>query len=819
MVDLDILQEKGCTPEKLKEWFQGDPREYKQITDDEKKRWKLWNRIRSRVQEGMDRNFKDWKTWYALDQAWDTPFRQISPTLLQSFIDQDPNEETIYKQFQDWGLTNFITQETDKRTGQPTGKKAFNLPIFFNVFVPLVRAYVTIRWAKIINDRRLTPLFKYEPAKATAVYRAKCETITDRIEIMSNQYNYFEVLKQGVLKMLHYGQCFMVPREEWHREETWKVADAEDVAFKKRRPAKDGEENSDKEGMVPVSVGDELKVTEKEGLRYYHPHPTRFYYDLAHGPYTYNTDTGCEFFGYWRVARYREVTAGEWWNKDAVSLGTADLLVNNRLFFLSTYSACTMKMGCAATQPQTPDGAVPAATAGVGTGQMDREKEIANQYYGTDHEDQGVLLTEHFEKLVPSECGMGDYDCPVWFRFVMGGDGYTVLYAAPLPGSPVLYAGYDADESRTKPASLSLETLPFQDQFTNVLNQIILTAKQNLANLTLVDEDQIPEDSKAKLMGIGENLYRYLNVFGYSGKKAFRGQNKIAEAVQSFNLPKGSVGELINVLKTILDVLERVLVMSSHEVAQAASHEQTREEVKNIAQSTSSRLTFTATPVDIMIGAMKRQLYTFTMANGDDDMYAHIPSETPLTQEQIEALGFTFVDRDDWKKPGMKYYRMRVKKDSTAMNVWEFSSKREGEDRINDREVAIAMSQLVQNLMNNPMTAQAIGPEQAIDLANAIAQKAGLDRDFKLKNMAPEASQEQQQAQAQQQLQQVTQEILKTVQTEMQDELKPMLDTLKEAMTEGKQNTKDINHLQDTIMNVLAERNRAPQMAGAGNGA
>ena len=47
------------------------------------------NRIRSRIQEGLNRNLNEGRHYYALDQAWDTPFRQVTPTLLQSLMDKN----------------------------------------------------------------------------------------------------------------------------------------------------------------------------------------------------------------------------------------------------------------------------------------------------------------------------------------------------------------------------------------------------------------------------------------------------------------------------------------------------------------------------------------------------------------------------------------------------------------------------------------------------------------------------------------------------------------------------------------------------------
>lgn len=761
MVDMEILRKKGITPENLEKLLAGNPLTWVK-EGEEAKRQALWNRIRSRIQEGMNRNFQDYRIYKALDVAWDTPFRQISPTLLANFLESDPNDEQVEKMMTDMGLTHMITQEVDQRTGKPFGKKSFNMPIFLNVFVPLVRSYVTIRWAKIMNDRRLTPFFKYEMAKMTAVSRVKCETITDRVEVMSNQFGYYDVTKQAVLKMLHYSWCFQFPMEAWYSEEQLKYADEEDVKRGRLKP--DGNK---------AAVGDEILVTTKEGIRYHLPHPTRFYRDLNHGAYTYNYDSGAEYAGYWQIKRYRDIAFSDFWNKELVSIGPNSLIEDHRTFFASVYSACTMQI------PTTPkvtstDGNTLMAQTGAGIGELDREKQLAYLYYGTDHHDQGVLITHHFEKCNPKRDGLGDYDGPVWFRFVVAGDNSTFLYAEPLPYCPVVYYGYDADESRTNNVGLSLEILPFQDQFSNVLTQIILTAKANLANMTLVDEDVLTPEAISKIKNMGEKFFRGLNIFGFSGKKLMRMQSRAPDAVQAHGLPKGNTAELIDVLKTILDVLERVLVMSSHEVAQAASHEQTREEVRNIAQSTSTRLLFTSTPVDIAREAWKRQLYNGLMAFGDEDFYVHIPSDIPLDAKALEAMGFTYVDTNVVDKDNHR--RVKVKKAKTAIDLWTLASTRDGDDRINDGQTAQAMAQIVQQLMANPLTAQAIGADQCIMITNEICQLAGLPRDFVLRNMSPAQSPQEQQQQAQDQLKQVVQIVMQQVNQEIGGELKPLMD-------------------------------------------
>jgi hypothetical protein len=206
MVDMAVLKKRNITPENLQVLLEGDPlgklpdksmrarigtnptdesADKNELTEHDK-RMACMARIRSRVQEGMARNLANYKHFYVLDKAWDTPFEQVTPTLIKTFLDSNPNDEQVYKAASDWGLTSMITEKADPKNANKSVKQ-FNFPTFFNVLVPLVKSYVTIRWAKIMNDRRLTPFFKFEPAKFTTENALKCDAITDRIQVMSNQ--------------------------------------------------------------------------------------------------------------------------------------------------------------------------------------------------------------------------------------------------------------------------------------------------------------------------------------------------------------------------------------------------------------------------------------------------------------------------------------------------------------------------------------------------------------------------------------------------------------------------------------------------------
>jgi hypothetical protein len=370
----------------------------------------MLRRLRSRIQEGMSRNLADWQWIYAIDQALNTPFRQFHPKL---FADLDgENLQSCCSILKSLNMGSLVT--TTKGTdGKDTCKINDDN---FTILVGLVTSYTKARWSKIVNDRRLTPFLKYEPAKVTTVNRAKCEVLTDRVQVMADQYSYFDVMKQSVFKMLVYSFSLQIIKEEWHQEEQLKRVDERDVARSKHHPEEPTKQ-----------LGETITYTVREGLRYDIPHPSRIYRDLAHGLYTINSDSGCQFFGHWQIVRYREILEAGFWNTDRVSLGTGtNFLVDPQsLYFQTAYNVCKLAIPPAVAAVPT------AGNMGAGGSVNDLQNALANQWYGTDHYDQGALVTNHFEKLVPKDNGLGEYPHPVWFRFVLAGDGCTMRRRCP----------------------------------------------------------------------------------------------------------------------------------------------------------------------------------------------------------------------------------------------------------------------------------------------------------------------------------------------------------------------------------------------------
>lgn len=735
-VDLAILKKHGCSAEAWRVLFETpkEPAKKKKAPKDnaEDPLCDVKERIRSRIINGRDYNLRNYHTIHALDLIWDTPFRQISPTLLSTIMGKYKGTEETLKALASYGFDlDSIMRDTgrkDPKTKLPI--KEISVPAFFAVMVPLVRAYLKIRRARIINDRNRRPLIPYQPAINSERFRVKTEVVSNRIQVMAEQYDYLEVLNQSVFQMLLYPYCLTFTMEAWHYEE-----------------------------QLRMKGGKEEKYVTREGLRYHSPHPSRIYWDQAFSMKTFNTDTGCRWAGHWKVLRYGELKRQEgFYNLDRISIGSTDWWTGATNFFNSVYNTCVMS--------------VPSVDGG--TAPKDREQElIENLYYGETMNDRSVMFVEHREKVNPLRDKLGTYPHDIWARFVTAGDG-TIIYAEPMGYNPVVCFKDNGDEKRLQDASLALELTPFQDQLSNLLTQYLYTVKQNLANLTLVDKNIFKKSSDGsaeyaelkKIKNMGEAWFRGLNIAEMDTKELSRGQYAAAQAFYSHRFPQMDASSILQAMKVVIDMAERVLQFSSQEVAQAATHEQTKAEVNLISGSTTNVLQYTGIPVDSGIKAMGEQNYDAWMNHGEDDFETQIPSDHVLTKEQLEEMGITLLE-----EPMGKEDKVPIKAKKSAVALLTFAFVPDNQSRVTDVEAAQAMATFVRDLMSNPVTAAAVGPKQAVSLANQIAKLAGIRLETKLRDTG---------AMPQEEAQQVLEQTINAVLPEVKKGIVPVMESIAE---------------------------------------
>jgi len=664
---------------------------------------KLTSTIQQRVYDGRQSNLREYKTYWAIDLAFETPFAQTTPTLVNALLQRNLKADELMKELETYGLSEkelFLSVDL----GNGITKKIINPPIFYQILIPVVRAYHTIRTARIYNERDKSPLLKYRPANQTDGDRVKCEIITEVVDKCAQALGWSEYLKTAIQMQLKYGVALSFPKEEWYVEKQ--------------------------------VIGGKAKV-QKEGLRYDFPHPTRMGWDLSHPLPTINTDSGVEYAWHWSVTRAGEVLDNRmYWNRKAISFGTNWMdqpLYRN--YFNEVYP-CQLKF------PQVNDPT------------LRREDKAA--YYGTAERDAAMFLTEFFWKLVPSRWGLAPYKYPVWHRFTVAGDA-TIIWAAPCAYNPMWFMGFDFDAQAGQPSSFALECIPWQDHLGNLLSQMVLTAKQNLVNINWYDKQMVDKKDIEGLENLGERKYRSLNFVGFDSMKLTRAGLDPRQAFVSHQFQFRSIVELQSMLSTALSIMERVLQITAQETGAAGPHYQSKEEIVRTAGNSENRINYTASSTDAGIDAWKQQAYEANMAYRDDDVTAHVSNDIQDLEKHVEELGFKITGNGPRKK--------LVGGQKSKLNYAEFSRSNVSPEDDPDPQMSQVLFQTLQIISQKPEFVQAIGVARILKLIEQAAKLAGAPQDFDITSVAEDAGNDPSQIMAQLQpvLAQLQQNIIQTV--------------------------------------------------------
>lgn len=724
-IDLAHVRSQGLSQEELKATF-SKTEEERAKTEAGKNVNKLIELHRWRIDEGVRRSLAEARVIRAIDRAFDASQNQITYTIVRDIIDRGPGQKELLSMAKDWGLESMLVDMVDStgarlddmgrkmknNAGNP-GKK-LNLPTFFNIFIPFVAAYVKIRWAKLFNDRDVYPLLKYEPHRQNEEDRALCKVVTARVDRFSTDLGYREDIRQSIKDMLLYSRCLVFPRESYYREEQF--------------------------------VKGKKKVV-KEGVRWYRPHPTRCFFDQAHPLHTINSDSGCEYAGFWSIKRWQEVDSNpHYWNKDKV--GFKDLAWRNS----SLWTYYQELYPCAARFPD------------ISTGASKEREQEAFLYRRGAKADDGVDVVDFHHKIVPKDWGLGDYEHPVWMRFVYAGD-RSVLFAEPMGYAPVHAYLYEYDENRSTNSSLAQELLPFQDHLSNLLSQYLLTVKKNLVRVVGVDTDMVTEEFFKKVDNSAENMLRGIEFAKFSGKHLARQQSDFSRAFVPVTMPIQPTGELIQALQTVIGMAERVLGFSAQELGQTADHQQSATETSITATNSTTRMGFTASGIDPAIYAMKKALYNALLAHGSDQITVQVADLSEGGMAALKKAGFEIETGPD------ATYGVTGTKD--ALSVEQFSSERDGANRVNDPMAAQLMLTFVDRMMV-PQIAQLVGIENILKMFNQVASRMGVPADFKAMLTAQKPNPEEEQAaqaQAVQQIQAVVQQQLEPLVAGIQQQI------------------------------------------------
>jgi len=665
-VSIADLKKYGCSSGHYKAIFTKLPSEYT------KRQKRLVDLISGRIRDGYTNTLREHRAYYAIDLAYEAPFAQTTATFVNHIRSQNLNYDQTVEALKSYGLSESeLFLDIPSPDGLAT-TRCINYPVFYQMYVPIVKAYVTAIVAEIFNERNTVPLLPYKPLKNSEKDKIRCDVITDIGQKMAAQYGYAALYRQTIQQMLKYGIMLCFPREEWHHE---------------------------------YQILDGKKELIKEGLRYMTPHPSRTYYDLEYPLTSFNTDTGCTFAGHWHVLTYGTILDNrDYWNRNNIFSGTnwfQSPLAGN---YFSEVFPCNMKW-----PPRW-------------SGPMNREDKLA-WYNSSEDRDKAVFVTEHFQKLIPKDWDLGSYPYPVWHRFTVAGDD-TIIWSEPVGYNPVWFMGYDYDEQMARTSSLALEIIPWQDQLGNILSQMLLTMRQNLTNVIFYDTNLVDGEEIKRIQNAGERKYKSIQWVPYDSFKNAAARLNQAQAFYPVKFEKVPIAEQIQCLSTTLNIMERVLQISPQQLGGAASHQQSKAEVMQTAGSGNNRIAFLSASVDEGTDAWMRQLYDAEQNYLDPNFEADISNETPDLEKHLEEMGFEVRHQGE--------DTVTVSGHKKRLRLEGFASVNVGPNRAKDKEIAQVIFQVVGTVAGQEDLHKKIGAKALLRLIEQAAILAGAPADFKL---------------------------------------------------------------------------------------
>lgn len=702
LIDYDVLEKFGTTNAAIKALFTSDCESDKELHA-KRKKWE--ERIQARTQEGALWGLKNHQFYQAADLAWDSNIITKELIPLSLYAQGKITVQALADQLKDLSAetrAQFIKE--DQQTRKPV---AVDIPAFHKVVVSLTRALITKRVASLsARYVKQFPFYEYEPLGTSFVAKLRGDVLSQRIEMMTNQYDYRHDLTQSIRDMLMYSFSVEFPCNKW------------DVERSIRKKAK-------AEGFGSATDFEMETFITREGHKYKRPHPSRVFYDMAYPLASVNTDTGVTYIGHWNIVPFRDVDNNPaYFNTKNVEFDSsfASKLVGYRNYWALYFPDSPI------TMLGTTKGTVDMA------GLNEREKQTS--LYSSEDKDRTIMLTEYFERVVPRDVGLGEYPFPVWVRLVVASD-RTVVYGEIMPCTPATYMGYNCADGKILNNSFCHEAMPFQDQMSNMFTNLLLAQKSALIKILALDIDQIQDPKMIadirKILS-GEDIYTKPLLLEHKGVNSAE-MNLDPRKVVSITETQ-ALADPTMFFKSILQVLslaERMLGTSANESAQSEPREVSATESTTIAGSVNTNIAFMGQGVDEAIQAKKRQLYESFMAAGQTRI--RVPVANRYTAKTVKAANFEVITEDDETNGVDENYAGDEPKKFTVTGekralVYDYNfSSRDGTERAPNTKAAEVLMQMLQPLSQMPGVLQDLGKEQLYSILNAIVRLSGVGVD------------------------------------------------------------------------------------------
>ena len=715
----EILLKKGCSPERLREIFTASlaPETPAQVSMDRIEpprtpktngeiRRRFESKIRSRIIDGIGNNLKMSRPNQAVDMAWDAPpiQRETIPLLLWAagkIKIEGPGG--LFNSLCGTGVDPVTAKANAEKWFTKTGDKdtvKLNVTRITDISIDLLKSYVTRRHAAMdALWSNLWPLLKYSPRGTDDVSQLRGDALTQRVDIMSDAYNYRHFFSQCRRFMLLYGYSVAFPRSAWDRQTSWRF---------------------EKTNTTEPSGKIESYVT-REGVQLVNPHPSRIIYDLSAPLADINTDTGPTYIAYWDILRY-----GSLLTPDAPYFNLNHVFVSDGWIELATQFSEFFSYYFDPTVLTWPDTNTTDPTLS-----NDRASRIGR--YTSEGADQGILLTQYFEKINPKVEGIGDYDCDVWLRLTVAGD-CTVIGAEFMPSLPGCYGGINWNDNRLSNQSMGMSLLSYQDQASNIVSHMLMQLRSSLIQLWLVDRDSLDANIREEIEKNATNRDWWVDpkIFIYSATKLK--DLGIMDPSMAFKIIQPNIQNAIDnglkALTQLLNLADRLLILSPNEQGQPNPREISAREVSDIATSVQSMYSFINEGPREQMAAAKELLYEALICCATQAF--RVPVEKRYSVSVVKKAGFQIPPDVEInpKDDVMPIKGMPIMGNLRDLMYDYYFDSRDGSERVLNTQGAQVVMQLLQSMLAIPPLAQKMGLKNIYDAANVVIRMSGAPWNF-----------------------------------------------------------------------------------------
>jgi hypothetical protein len=714
MTDPKILERFGCTPERLQKLFTADmpaetpaqvsmdasqpPPDDKRPKNDGQRRRAWEAKIRSRMYDGVGANLRAARPNQAVDLAWDAPPIQRHTIPLLLWAQGKLKIESAYAQC----VATSSAETADRlfRKTKSNGKDTIGLNTtrITDISIDLLKSYVTRRHAAMdALWSNLWPLFKYDPRGTDDVAMLRADALSQRVDIIADSYNYRHFFSQCRRQMLLYGWSMAISRAAWDRQISWRY-----------KPTNTGEPSEEIESYVT-----------REGVDFVNPHPSRIWYDLSSPLANINTDTGPSFLGYWDIVRWGSLLgpSAPFYNLDHVFITDTWVQMVGMYpdFFPYYFDPCVLNW-------PNYGGVDPAAANG-------RDVQIGS--YSSQAKDVGVLLTHYFEKINPKVEGIGDYDADVWIHLTVAGD-CTVVAGEFLPSIPGCYGGVNWNDGRMANQSMGMALLSYQDQCSNIISSMLMQLRTSLIQLWLLDKDSLDPEILQSFKDNGADgdwwVDRKLLIYSASKLRDLG----ILDPRQAFAVVQAQVQNVFDAgmkaLTQLLNLADRLLILSPNELGQPNPREVSAREVSDIATSVQAMYAFINQGPREQIAAAKELVYDSLICHATQNF--RVPITQRYTPDVVERAGFKIPSDVKLDEDADIPANTPIMGNLQNLIFDVYFDSRDGAERVQNTQGATVVMQLLQSLIQIPGLAEKMGLRNIMDAANIVIRMSGAPWNF-----------------------------------------------------------------------------------------